>query len=51
MKLIKKISCTFLALFLLLSFLQGQASKKPPPSFFKGFNGPQLPFVCSFSLS
>ncbi len=31
MKLIKKTSYSFLALFLLLGFLQGQASKKPPP--------------------
>jgi len=48
MKLIKKISCTFLALFLLLSFLQGQASKKPPPFSLKVLTDPDSPSFVPF---
>jgi hypothetical protein len=48
MKLIKKISCTFLALFLLLGFLQGQASKKPPPFSLKVLTDPDSPSFVPF---
>lgn len=40
MKLIKKTSYSLLALFLLLGFLQGQASKKPPPFSLKALTDP-----------
>lgn len=48
MKLIKKISCSFLALFLLLGFLQGQASKKPPPFSLKVLTDPDSPSFVPF---
>jgi len=48
MKLIKKISCAFLGLFLLLSFLQGQASKKPPPFSLKVLTDPNSPSFVPF---
>lgn len=48
MKLIKKISCSFLALFLLLGFLQGQASKKPPSLSLKVLTDPDSPSFVPF---
>lgn len=48
MKLIKKTSCSFLALFLLLGFLQGQASKKPPPFSLKVLTDPNSPSFVPF---
>ena len=48
MKLIKKISCSFLALFLLLVFLQAQASKKPPPFSLKVLTDPNSPSFVPF---
>ncbi len=48
MKLIKKTSCSFLALFLLLGFLQGQASKKPPPFSLKVLTDPDSPSFVPF---
>ncbi|MBA7604727.1 hypothetical protein ES703_11853 [subsurface metagenome] len=48
MKLIKKISYTFLALFLVLSFLQGQASKKPLPYSLKVLTDPDSPSFVPF---
>jgi len=48
MKLIKKISCSFLALFLVLGFLQGQASKKPPPLSLKVLKDPDSPSFVPF---
>lgn len=48
MKLIKKISYTFLGLFLVLSFLQGQASKKPRPYSLKVLTDPDSPSFVPF---
>jgi len=48
MKLIKKTSYTFLALFLLLGFLQGQTSKKPPPYSLKVLTDPDSPSFVPF---
>jgi len=48
MKLIKRTFYIFLALFLLLSFLQGQASKKPPPFSLKVLTDPDSPSFVPF---
>ena len=48
MELMKKTSCSFLALFLLLGFLQGQASKKPPPFSLKVLTDPNSPSFVPF---